>query len=160
MTHQPNHPLHSSKHQFDCFATAARVLDRAVSKIYDDALRPLGLRSPQMTLLVVISRMPGVTAAELADFLVIDRSTLSRNLVRLIESGWVREEESASDARARPLNLTRDGLRVLKKAQPAWENAQAEAQQVLGKEASQRMLQSAIGLMTPPSVPKSSRTTT
>jgi len=140
---------------FNCIAASARVLDRALTRLYEDPIRPLGLRAPQMTLLVVISRKPGITATQVAQYLVIDRSTLSRNLTRMAQNGWVREEESAADARARPLYLTPAGQRLLTKAMPKWKQSQIKAKEMLGVEAAERMVTLARELMTMPGASES-----
>ena len=114
-----------------CAHRDMRLLNRRITQWYEDALRPLGLRATQLTLLVAIGRLGPVRAAELAPALAMDKSTLSRNTDRLIEKGWL-DISADDDARAQLLTLTRAGGNMLVKALPLWKEAQAKVQATLG----------------------------
>ncbi|MBL8803193.1 MAG: winged helix-turn-helix transcriptional regulator [Planctomycetes bacterium] len=114
-----------------CLALRARVLNRALSSIYDRALAPHDLKVSQFNLLVAISAHPGVLASRLGDALCIDESTLSRNLERLRQRGWI-EVEASGDPRARPLHMTAEGRVSFAAACADWERAQADALRALG----------------------------
>lgn len=114
-----------------CLATSARRLDRVIMALYDDAFRPLGLKSTQVTLLVFIAALGTPRPADLTGPMQIDASTLSRNLERLESLGYIRPAD-AQDARTKRLALTREGRVVLRKARPIWDRCQARARELLG----------------------------
>ena len=70
-----------------CLATRVRQLSRIVTRVYDDALRPLGITGSQYTLLAQLASRDGITAVEIGGDLDIEKSTLSRNLKRLLALG-------------------------------------------------------------------------
>ncbi len=108
-----------------------RLLHRVVTGMYDDALRPLGLRVAQLNILVAIAKMAGdATAARIGKYLAIEKSTLSRDLERMIARRWI---ESIADGRSRSLQLSGEGRRLLERAEPAWASAQEHARELLGK---------------------------
>ena len=115
----------------DCVATRLRMADRVITKIYDDALRPLGLRVSQMTMLVVAEDRGLIRQSEVGSELRLDDSTLSRNLERMRANGWL-EEVAGDDARVHSYRLTEAGSELLDRAIPAWRKAQAEARRLLG----------------------------
>ena len=107
-----------------CYATALRRADRAINRIYDDALRPFGLTTQQYSLLSLISRAPeDVTASRLADAQAMDRTTMSRNLEQLAAAGFV-TFTPAEDRRKRLINLTPSGTEMLATARPHWRAVQ------------------------------------
>jgi DNA-binding MarR family transcriptional regulator len=115
----------------DCIATRLRMANRVVTKVYDDALRPLGLKVSQLALLVVAEDRGLIRQAEVGAELQLDDSTLSRNLERMRANGWL-EEVLADDARVHSHRLTDAGRALLGKAIPAWRSAQGEARRLLG----------------------------
>jgi DNA-binding transcriptional ArsR family regulator len=72
-----------------CVAGNLRRVSRAAAKVYDDALRPSGLRGTQFNLMTAIILMGPVTISKLAEGLVMDRTTLTRNLGPLQKQGLV-----------------------------------------------------------------------
>ena len=115
----------------DCIATRLRMADRVITKVYDDALRPLGLKVTQMTMLVVAEDRGLIRQSEVGAELRLDDSTLSRNLERMQVNGWL-EEVAGDDARVHSYRLTEAGRVLLDQAIPAWRGAQAEARRLLG----------------------------
>jgi DNA-binding MarR family transcriptional regulator len=122
----------------DCIATRLRMANRVITRVYDDALRPLGLTVNQMSMLVVAEDRGLIRQSEVGAELHLDDSTLSRNLERMRENGWL-EEVSADDARVHSYRLTEAGRALLDKAIPAWKVAQEEAQHLLGDAAVQAL---------------------
>jgi DNA-binding MarR family transcriptional regulator len=115
-----------------CLGTAARLIDRAIMAIFDERLRPLGLRGTQVTLLATIAGSPGeLSAADLVGPMQMDQTTLSRNLARLAEQGLI-ERTASSDARRVTLALSAAGRKALREAAPLWAQAQAEVTRRLG----------------------------
>jgi DNA-binding MarR family transcriptional regulator len=115
----------------DCIATRLRMADRVITKVYDDALRPLGLKVTQMSMLVVAEDRGLIRQSEVGAELRLDDSTLSRNLRLMRANGWL-EEVAGDDARVHSYRLTEAGRALLDKAIPAWSCAQAEARRLLG----------------------------
>ncbi len=104
-----------------------------MTAIYDQALRPFGINSPQFTLLVVIFRLGPVSRANVGRHNHQDRSTLTRNLQLLLSEGWVEEIQRATGGRSRPIELTAAGKELLYRAAPAWRTAQTRAKVILGE---------------------------
>jgi DNA-binding MarR family transcriptional regulator len=115
----------------DCIATRLRLAGRVITKVYDDALRPLGLTVTQMSMLAVAEGRGLLRQSEVGAELHLDDSTLSRNLERMRVNGWL-EGVPADDARVHSYRLTAAGRALLGKAVPAWRGAQAEAGRLLG----------------------------
>ena len=116
-----------------CIAVRLRLLNRVVTNLYDDALRPLGLKVSQLNVLVVTAKLGLAQPAKVCDLLRLDTSTLSRNVERMRAKGWL-EVVPAEDARTQPFRLTAQGKRLLERAVPAWEEAQGKAAVLLGDE--------------------------
>lgn len=116
-----------------CIAVRMRLLNRVVTNLYDDALRPLGLRVSQMNILVLTAKLGLARPARVCDLLQLDTSTLSRNVERMRAQGWL-EVVPDEDARTQPFRLTPQGERLIEKAIPAWEEAQRQANELLGSE--------------------------
>jgi DNA-binding MarR family transcriptional regulator len=116
----------------ECVAVRLRLLNRVVTNLYDDALRPLGLRVSQMHILVVTAKLGLAEPAKVCDLFRLDASTLSRNVERMRAKGWL-EVVPGEDARTQPFRLTVQGRRMLERAIPAWEQAQKKAEELLGE---------------------------
>jgi DNA-binding MarR family transcriptional regulator len=116
-----------------CIAVRLRLLNRVVTNLYDDALRPLGLKVSQLNILIVTARLGLARPAQVCDLLQLDASTLSRNVKPLQAHGWL-EVVPDEDARAQPFRLTHQGKSLIEKAVPAWEEAQRQATELLGGE--------------------------
>jgi DNA-binding MarR family transcriptional regulator len=114
-----------------CIAGRLRLLNRVVTNIYDDALRPLGLKISQGNILILTGKMGVAIPVQVCEYLQLDISTLSRNVELMRKNGWL-EEVPGEDARSHPFRLTAEGKRLIEKAIPAWEKAQAEAMELLG----------------------------
>ncbi len=117
----------------------SRRLNRVISKIYEDALRDLSLSSAQFNQLVAISvgQPLGMRAKDLGRALDIEKSTLSRNLARMQDAGWIRQIPHGKHIL---LELTHAGEALLKNAYPRWEAAQAAAEAALGAELTAALL--------------------
>src|SRR5262249_22226559 len=106
-----------------CLCNALRQASRAVSRLYDEELRNVGLRTTQYSLLSQLDRWGEVRQRDLGDRTSLDETTLTRNLRPLIDSGWV-AIGSGKDRREKLVRLTEAGTTKLQKARPAWERAQ------------------------------------
>ena len=107
----------------ECVAVRLRMLNRVVTNIYDEALRPLDLKVSQMNILVAAAKMGTVRPVAICDHLHLDVSTLSRNVDRMKVRGWL-EVVPDEDGRSQPFRLTEQGRELLAKAIPAWNQAQ------------------------------------
>src|SRR5438128_2519800 len=116
-----------------CIAVRLRLLNRVVTNLYDDALRPLGLKVSQLNILIVTAKLGLARPAQVCHILQLDTSTLSRNVERMRAHGWL-EVVPDEDGRAQPFQLTPQGRRLIEKAVPAWEEAQGQANELLGDE--------------------------
>jgi DNA-binding MarR family transcriptional regulator len=118
----------------ECPALGIRKVSRMITRVYDAALRSLGLQSSQLSVLVAVAMFGenGATISALADRLVMDRTTLTRNVRPLEKAGLLRVSRSPEDARARVLTLTRAGERMLEAAYPLWEEGQRRVRDSLG----------------------------
>jgi len=101
-----------------CMCASLRRASRALTQLYDDALRPLGLRATQFTVLQALSLAGKVSQGELGQLLVMDSTTLTRTLRILSAQGWI-ENRPGKDRRERWLRLTSAGHHQLKRATPA-----------------------------------------
>ena len=115
----------------ECIAVRVRMLNRVITNIYDNALRPLDLKVSQMNILVAAATMGTVRPLEVCEYLQLDVSTLSRNVDRMKARGWL-EVVPDKDGRAQPFRLTPQGRKLLEKAVPAWRAAQQQVKKVVG----------------------------
>ena len=108
--------------------------------MYEEALRPTGLRATQFSLLVA-TRLHGVaTISRLAKALVMDRTTLTRNLKPLETQGFIRTTPGNEDRREREVTLTVAGQDILAKALPLWKQVQQQVTKALGQTRVDRLL--------------------
>jgi DNA-binding MarR family transcriptional regulator len=107
-----------------CACRSLRRTARAVTRRYDETLRPSGLRITQFTLLVAVALSEPVPITRLADALSLDRTTLVRDLRPLTERGLV-EIAAGEDRRMRMVRLTGQGRQAIGRAYPLWRQAQA-----------------------------------
>jgi len=114
-----------------CACYNLRRAARATTRLYDDFLRPSGLRSTQYSMLMVARVLGPVTLTKLAEMTVTERTTLTRNLTILEKKGLI-VIEPGKDRRERQVSITERGLEVLMEAIPLWEAAQAHIEQGLG----------------------------
>jgi DNA-binding MarR family transcriptional regulator len=116
-----------------CVCSRTRMLDRVLSRLFDDSLSPLGVRANQLTVLALLGAMEGLRAADVARYLEMDKSTVSRGLALMRARGWI--EESTGPTRAsRCLKVTAEGRRLLHETLPLWRSAVEGAREVLGEE--------------------------
>src|SRR5688572_31991946 len=115
----------------ECIAVRLRMLNRVITNVYDDALRPLDLKVSQMNILVAAAKMGTARPIEVCKHLHLGVSTLSRNVERMKARGWL-EVVPDADGRSQPFRLTPQGRKLLEKAIPAWRGAQQQVKKVLG----------------------------
>src|SRR6267143_2287887 len=114
-----------------CVCNTLRMASRAVTQLYDDVLRPSGLRVTQYSILAMIARMGAANLRQLEDTLAIDQTTLTRSL-NLLERDRVIERVPHPDGRIKSMRLTLKGRRALEPAWPLWARAQDKVLRELG----------------------------
>src|SRR5580658_5764400 len=114
-----------------CACANLRRADRAVTQLYDAALRPSGLRATQFTLLQALTLAREISQKQLGELLEIDSTTLTRTLAPLRSKGWLHSAAGA-DRRELRLSLTAAGKREYNRALPYWERAQNSLRKALG----------------------------
>ncbi len=126
-THRP----HPTPNRYVCAAASLRAATRVVTRLYDEAFRPIGILVSQLSVLCVLNEFGSLTIGELADRLMMDRSTLSRNLKPLEKRGLV-SILPGHDRRSREVTLTPAGYDILVRSYLPWESAQAKVVGILG----------------------------
>jgi DNA-binding MarR family transcriptional regulator len=109
-----------------------RSAARHVTQLYDQALAPAGLRVTQFSILAKLKRLGPLTINGLAKDMVMDRTTLSRNVLPLERDGLLKIEACAADGRAKELHLTKAGEKRLQAGREAWAQAQARFETEFG----------------------------
>jgi len=124
-----------------CLCHHARKAARVISRIFDEALQPVGLKASQFNILTTIAAQDQTSAGAVARTLALDPTTLSRNLKPLRAAGFVAGEDGAG-RRAGVLTLTADGYDVLAQATGLWRQAQSRVTADLGAGQASQLLQS------------------
>ena len=118
-----------------CVAGRLRILNRVVTGIYDDAFRPMGVKTSQLNILITAATRNGAARpADICGLLQMDTSTLSRNVDRMKSNGWLETVPDNEDGRAQPFRLTAKGHKLLQRCKPSWEQAQRKVKKLLGEE--------------------------
>jgi DNA-binding MarR family transcriptional regulator len=120
----------TKQHQRSCFCSALRQASRAVTRLYDQELRGVGLRTTQLSLLRILARAGQVRQGDLGGLAHLEETTLTRNLRPLVKSGWV-SVRCGRDRREKWIRITRAGNAKLAETRPAWERAQARIDALL-----------------------------
>jgi DNA-binding MarR family transcriptional regulator len=115
-----------------CNCLALRQAARHVTQFYDQVLAPSGIRATQYSILARLERNGPMTINALAAALVMDRTTLGRNVLPLQRDGLVAIRPGASDRRSKELHLTDRGLARFRAAQKGWVQAQAQFESTFG----------------------------
>jgi DNA-binding MarR family transcriptional regulator len=107
-----------------CNCTALRQAGRHLTQFYDAALAGNGLRITQYAILELVAKRGPLTISELAEWLVMDRTTIGRNLWPLEREGLIDIRVARHDRRAREVTLSESGREREAEARPAWQRAQ------------------------------------
>jgi len=133
----------------ECACLNLRGAARAVTQMYDETLKPSGLKATQFSVLVTVGSLGPASMTAISGTLVMDRTTLTRNLKPLMDRGLVQEKKNSRDHRQRHISLTREGMIALSRALPLWKQAQNQVVNGLGLarwQGMQRLLEEAIHL--------------
>jgi DNA-binding MarR family transcriptional regulator len=115
-----------------CLCLAAQQAARSLARRFDDAFRPLNLTNGQFSLLMALNRPKPPAIAPLAEFLAMDRTTLTAALKPLERRGLITVSVDPDDRRGRLLRLTARGRSLLAKALPIWKAHHAVLDQQVG----------------------------
>jgi DNA-binding MarR family transcriptional regulator len=109
-----------------------RRTTRAITQLYEQALRPFDLRATQFTILQFLVLAGEVSQGQLSEMLAIDTTTLTRTLEIMTRERWIAERRG-NDRRERWLRLAKAGEARLRRATPAWERVQSRLRRNLGE---------------------------
>ncbi|HYA42038.1 MAG TPA: MarR family winged helix-turn-helix transcriptional regulator [Syntrophobacteraceae bacterium] len=126
--------------RYPCLCALIRKAGRIVTRNYDNWLKPSGLKVTQLGMLAKIAGNPSITVSELAESLVMDQTTVSRNLRVLEKSGYIHLEAEMADHRIRRIQISDFGVSRMNEAIPLWEKAQLDMERVLGREGVELMM--------------------
>lgn len=114
-----------------CLCFAVRRAARALSRRFDEAFRPLGITNGQFSLMMSLNRPDSPRMSDIADFLVMDRTTLTAALKPLEKAGLIAVRPDEKDRRNRRLALTEEGREVLACAVPIWREIHEEVDRLV-----------------------------
>ncbi len=121
----------------DCIGARVRILSRAISRIYDDVIRPHGIKFSQLNILTVVTVHGPIQQMDVGRMLSLEKSTLSRNVTLMETNGWLQSQ--SEQGKNRILAVTPKGRELLLNAAPDWATAQDRVTAILGE-------QTAVGL--------------
>ena len=123
-----------------CLCFHARKASRAITQVFDHILAPTGLKTTQLSLLMVVNAQSSLRIGDLAATLVTDSTTVSRTIKPLIKSGLIAETPEKRDRRVKLISLTDSGHAALERALPLWQMAQSQVAKGLGSGVVQTLL--------------------
>jgi DNA-binding MarR family transcriptional regulator len=123
-----------------CMCANFRRTSRALTQLYETALRPFGLRATQFTILQALALAGEITQGQLGEILAMDSTSLTRTLAIMRRQGWL-AERPGKDRRERRLDLSSTGKAQLKRALPVWEKVQSRLRGQLGQQVWNDLLQ-------------------
>jgi DNA-binding MarR family transcriptional regulator len=115
----------------ECIAVRVRLLSRVVTNLYNDALRPLGVKANQVTILVLLISSEKLSPGDVGQTLHMEKSTVSRNIERMRAKGWIEKQRGDGDS-SHFLVVTREGMDLLTAVHAKWLEAQKQARSLLG----------------------------
>jgi DNA-binding MarR family transcriptional regulator len=115
-----------------CLCAILRKATRVITKRYDEFLYPLGLKITQYSMLMNITRNRGITTTELAKVMLMDQTTVTRNLQLLEKKDYILFLEEGKDLRSKQIQISQKGQKMIEQAKPLWEKAQREIKDELG----------------------------
>jgi DNA-binding MarR family transcriptional regulator len=123
-----------------CMCGSFRRAARALTHLYEQALRPLGLRGTQFTILQALALAGEITQGQLGKILAMDSTSLTRTLAIMLRQGWI-TARPGKDRRERHLRLATNGEKQLQKALPLWEEVQTRLRHQLSAPTWKNLLQ-------------------
>ena len=129
-----------------CYCAISRRIARTLTARYDTALAPAGLTAAQFETLSVLASLETATGRALADALVVDKTTLSRNLQSMVTTKLVLVKQGREDTRQQLYALAAEGKRKLAKAMPLWQTIHNETESLVGARTQRSLQQMAAAL--------------
>jgi len=123
-----------------CFNFAMRKSGRLINQFYEERLSKVNLKSGQFSILRAVNFRKETTNKQLQKILILDQSTLSRNLKPLIRDGFLNVTPDPNDQRSKIISLTTEGKSLYEKALPLWHDAQKALIKKMGKDETAKIL--------------------
>ncbi len=114
-----------------CINARLRRLHRMLNSVYMSKFKPFGLRGSMVAILFIVGKMKNINQKTVAERLVLDQSTMSRDIKKLKERGLV-EVRKGADSRNSSLSLTTKGYELIEQIAPIWEDLHKKMEQILG----------------------------
>ena len=139
MKPSPSHQKIVNAIATNCLSVRLRLMNRMVGAIYDDALRPHGIKASQLNILVAVSAFGKVTSQELCRVLHMDSSTFSRAVARLKDKKLLQVQPSG-EGKILQIEVTQNGFNIVERVYTDWQKAQEKAAKVLGQSTSEMVI--------------------
>ena len=123
-----------------CACGNLRKTTRTITQFYDKMLQPTGLRSTQCLMLMEICSNENISVCSLGVILLMDQSTVTRNVELLRKSGYIDIKKEEQDCRKKCITITNKGLNTLNEAIPIFKQAQSKIENGIGKERIEELL--------------------
>lgn len=123
----------AKEHMKNCACGNIRKTTRTITQFYDKILQPTGLRSTQCSLLLDIYLNENISVCVLGSILLMDQSTVTRNIELLRKNGYIDIKKEEKDCRKKSISITDKGLKIIEVATPLWNEAQKKIENGLGK---------------------------
>lgn len=117
----------------ECLAFRVRALNRVITNLYDEALGPYGITVNQATMLIMLTMVEEATPGRIGQVLIMEKSTISRNLERMKKQGWVETSTREGSGKEQLVRVTAAGREMLAAFHPGWEEAQTKAAELLNE---------------------------
>ena len=114
-----------------CVNAKIRRLHRKINAIYMEKFKPYGIQGSMLSILFIIGKQSTINQKTLADLLVLDPSTMSRDVKKLVSKGWVKVSKG-EDTRSSELSITVAGCLLLEEIAPIWEKLHNKVSELLG----------------------------
>ncbi len=111
-----------------CIARKIQKSNRIINNIFRKHLKHLNLSNSQVSILFVLSKKKSITQKNLSDFLVLEKSTVNRNIKRLVSQGYLEIKN------ANQICITNPGIKKVQNIIPYWEKAMVETEAILQEE--------------------------
>lgn len=115
----------------NCINAKVRKLHRLLDGIYQTNLKPFGLKGSMLSILFIIGKSKGINQKNIAEKLVLDQSTVSRDIKKLGQKGWITIYRG-EDSRITELEISERGYELLEKVSPVWEETHRKVEKLLG----------------------------
>ena len=129
---KPNTPCFDKIDPRQCVNGKARRLHKMLDGIYQEGLRPFGLKGSMLSILFIIGKRKGINQKTIANTLVLDQSTVSRDLKKLLNKNWI-QINKGKDPRNSELEISKAGYQLLEEVTPVWNTIHTKIDALLGQ---------------------------